>query len=409
MANVKKLTRILDKLVQVGPFYLDQTLRSYVTENKEYRLYFDKDDQNDPTATTYAAFSYFSSGIYKTEEVRKTDILIVAGGGGGSAGNISGGSGGGEVIVVEGAELPAGSYVIEVGAGGAGGNPTNYMNLPISGTGVNTGLGANGNPTVFRKIESGSPRLQATGGGVGGFRKSDNQGTPGGSGGGAGGADYSNQGTGSSLNQGSITTSHADLAGIIATDFYGGTVTKYGNVGGDSDAFVLATLANADDYYNSGGGGGAGGVGQNGNDDRAGNGGDGISIPWVNEVFQKIYKFNGDVYWGAGGGGAAGADNEPGNGGLGGGGGGAAYRQLGTGSPESQIYWNGLGGKQGYNNGYDSAYLVGGAGGQNTGSGAGGCIAVDQSVGTHIHRPIEFGPNGGSGFVLVRVSMTDTV
>ena len=78
----RKLTRILDKLVQVGPSYLDQTLRSYATENKEYRLYEDK--PNDPSANTFAVFSFFSSGIYKTEEPRVVDILLVGGGGGGS-------------------------------------------------------------------------------------------------------------------------------------------------------------------------------------------------------------------------------------------------------------------------------------------------------------------------------------
>ena len=136
-------------------------------------------------------------------------------------------------------------------------------------------------------------------------------------------------------------------------------------------------------------------------------GGDGTTIDWVNEVFSKVYKFNGDIYWGSGGGGSAGADKEPGNGGLGGGGGGASYRQLLAGSPDAEIFWNGKGGVAGYNPGYDSSYLKGGAGGQNTGSGAGGSTAIDLAVGSHIHRTLGQGPNGGSGFVLIRVAMKD--
>ena len=407
MANVRKLTRILDKLVQVGPGYLDQTLRSYITENKEYRLYYDKDDQNDPDANTYAVFSYFSSGVYKTEEERETDILIVAGGGGGSVGNISGGSGGGEVIEIQKAILPAGSYVISVGAGGAGATPTpiaTTLPVPISA------VGGVGNDSYFKKnTDPAANTVVATGGGVGGFRKIDVNAEDGGSGGGAGGADKDslNLGTNNPFYEGASTVSDPNLATIMSNDYYGGTVVKYGNQGGNSDAYTLSGLSDPDDYYNAGGGGGAGGPGEIGNDNKAGNGGDGTTIDWVNEVFSKVYKFNGDIYWGSGGGGAAGESKEPGNGGLGGGGGGASYRQLVAGSPETDIYWNGKGGEAGYNPGYDASYLKGGAGGQNTGSGAGGSTALDSSVGSHIHRTLAQGPNGGSGFVLIRVAMKD--
>jgi hypothetical protein len=408
MANVRKLTRILDKLVQVGPGYLDQTLRSYITENREYRLYYDKDDQNDPDANTYAVFSYFSSGVYKTEEERETDILIVAGGGGGSVGNISGGSGGGEVIEIRKALLPAGSYVISVGAGGAGGKPI-QDNSTMATISVDA-IGGIGNDSYFKKnTDPAANTVVATGGGTGGFRKTDVKAENGGSGGGAGGADKDslNLGSGSGFYEGASTVSDLNLATIMSNDYYGGTVVKYGNQGGDSDAYTLSALSDPDDYYNSGGGGGAGAVGELGNDSKAGNGGDGTTIDWVNEVFSKVYKFNGDIYWGSGGGGAAGESKEPGNGGIGGGGGGASYRQLLAGSPDIDIFWNGKGGVSGYNPGYDASYLKGGAGGQNTGSGAGGSNAIFNDVPAHIHRILSQGPNGGSGFVLIRVSMKD--
>lgn len=406
MANVRKLTRILDKLVQVGPGYLDQTLRSYITENKEYRLYEDK--PNDPDANTYAVFSYFSSGIYKTEEERETDILIVAGGGGGSVGNIAGGSGGGEVIVIEKAILPAGAYVITVGAGGAGGAPTSN-NALLNATISADAIGGIGNDSSFRKnTDDATMTVKATGGGAGGFRKTDVNADEGGSGGGAGGADSTNSSIGQSYNQGAGIISDTNLGPIISNDYYQGTVSKFGNTGGDSDAYNLQiNPTDVDDYYNAGGGGGAGAAGEIGGDNKAGNGGDGVTIDWVNEVFSKVYKFNGDIYWGSGGGGAAGADKEPGNGGLGGGGGGSSYRQLLPGSPDADIFWNGKGGLSGYNPGYDASYMKGGAGGQNTGSGAGGSTAIDLAVGTHIHRTLSQGPNGGSGFVLIRVAMRD--
>lgn len=416
MSNVKKLTRILDKLVQVGPSYLDQTLRSYVTENKEYRLYYDNDDPNHPNANTYAVFSYFSSGTYKTEVARETDILIVAGGGGGSIGNASGGSGGGEVIEIRNALLPPGEYVITIGAGGAG--ATNIVNAGSAPIATVDGRGSPGNDSSIHKTPM-TNRIVAKGGGVGGFRQIDTLALDGGSGGGAGGADSGTQPAGgSNWYQGASPISHTVsgeetsqymLNGYLGDNIVTGLVQNYGELGGDSDAYAMGTLSTTD-TYTPGGGGGAATVGQTGTDTKGGDGGDGISIPWVNEVFNKVYKFNGDIHWGAGGGASCLADKEPGNGGLGGGGGGASFKQLGASAAETEIYWNGKGGLSGYNPGYDSAYLKGGAGGQNTGSGAGGsCGTVVSDVGAHIHRTLTQGPNGGSGFVLIRVRMNDIV
>lgn len=427
MSNVKKLTRILDKLIQVGPSYLDQTLRSYVTENKEYRLYTDYHPDSHPggegTANTYAVFSYFSSGTYKTEVARETDILIVAGGGGGTIGNASGGSGGGEVIEIRNAVLPAGEYVITIGAGGAGASNPGAPAVGQAPIAATEAQGNVGNDSSVHKTPM-TNRIVAKGGGVGGYRQYDTNASVGGSGGGAGGADHDpgNVGIqpagGSPFYQGAGIHSHTVageetsqymLTGYLGDNVTTGLVQNYGEPGGDSDAYALGTVSTTD-TYTPGGGGGAAEAGKSGTDTKGGDGGDGVSIDWVNEVFNKVYKFNGNIHWAAGGGASCLADKEPGNGGLGGGGGGASFNQLGASAAETEIYWNGKGGLSGFNPGYDAAFLKGGAGGQNTGSGAGGsCGTIASNVGNHIHRTITQGPNGGSGFVLIRVRMNDIV
>jgi len=432
----RKLTRILDKLVQVGPSYLDQTLRSYATENKEYRLYEDK--PNDPTANTYAVFSFFSSGIYKAEEPKVVDMLLVGGGGGGSIGNLAGGSGGGGVVEIKNALLPAGTYKITIGAGGAGGitEPTllasGINNVINPDDGINQAQGSSGSDTSFETL-AGDEKITALGGGPGGFRKQDTIPVSGGSGGGAGGADDGDTtsmigqisdidtSVTTAITNGYLRPSAGDTMFTNYADQIGGydnatlladmNITKhFGNSGGNSDAYGTSGTAT----YSAGGGGGAGVAGEKGNDFRGGNGGDGISLEWVNEVFQKVYKFNGDIFWGAGGGGAAAADKEPGAGGKGGGGGGAAYRV--TGNTPGEIFNNGKRGELGYNEGYDGYRLKGGAGGQNTGSGAGGSCTIGSAVytpwGTILDisaflTALEKGNNGGSGFALIRVHMSD--
>lgn len=414
----RKLTKILDKLVQVGPSYLDQTLRSYVTENKEYRIYDDK--PNDPDANTYAIFSFFSSGIFKAEEPRIVDILLVGGGGGGSVGNMSGGSGGGNVVEIKKCLLPPGSYKITIGAGGAGGM-NDAADLSSTGSHQVSAQGAVGNQTIFETI-SGTQSIYALGGGAGGLRKSDLAPTDGGCGGGAGGVDdaaLSPDGA-TTLTDPATTTwvSNGYLRPPDATDTIFnltdipyeadfGEVTVYGEPGGDSDDVG----ADATNTYSAGGGGGAGQPGEHGIGDKAGNGGDGISIDWVNEVFNRVYKFNGDIYWAGGGGGAGAANKDPGNGGRGGGGGGGGYND--TGSTPNEVFRNGKRGELGYNQGYDAYLLKGGAGGQNTGSGAGGTSAVFDNAGAPWdladQNALLQGNNGGSGYALVRVHMKEPI
>ena len=398
MSEPKKLTRIIDKLVQVGPKYLDQTLRKYVTENTEYRLY------TDTANNTYAVFSYFSSGTFVTERNRTVDILMIGGGGGSTIGNVSGGSGGGEVVSIRGATLTPDSYVIEVGAGGAGGTNTSNT-FPASAT-ANTARGAVGNSSTFR--DSGASKvITVLGGGAGGHRNEDVYPSDGGCGGGAGGADLDTSGQIQNQNNsyaaGGANTSHSSVTSLISNSalFFSGTVERFGNNGGNSDAFIN-TYNNGDPAtYHGGGGGGAGQTGIASTDDEGGNGGDGVNLTWVDEVFQNIYKVNTKLYWAAGGGGAATQEKEPGDGGQGGGGGGAAHKQAAN--TAMQTFTEGKGGIRGWNDGYNSFELLGGAGAKNTGSGAGGSHHVPTTMDSRIYRDLTQGNHGGSGFVMLRV------
>lgn len=396
MATAKKLTRVLDKLVQVGASYLDQSLRSYVTENREYRLY------TDANANTYAVFSYFTSGNFIIEEQRNVDMFLVSGGGGSTIGNVSGGSGGGEVVSIRNMSLPANEYLIEIGAGGAGAFISTFNFPSAPGAGEQT-IGFNGNDTSFKTYQSANT-ITVLGGGVGGHRNQNTYPTVGGSGGGAGGADTDViqliQNLQDPYAAGAANTSNSTVVEAVTNGYFGGDVTRYGNNGGDSDAYNNVYDVNDPATYNAGGGGGAGQVGFVGTDYKGGQGGDGISIDWVNEVFKHVYKSDHNIFWGGGGGGAATTDKEPGNGGKGGGGGGAGVRQ--SGNTDLETYFNGLGGVDGWNDGFDSSRLRGGSGAKNTGGGAGGSMAIGSLAHGH-DATLTQGENGGSGFLLIRV------
>ena len=68
-----------------------------------------------------------------------------------------------------------------------------------------------------------------------------------------------------------------------------------------------------------------------------------------------------------------------------------------------QTFTEGKGGLRGWNDGYDSFELLGGAGAKNTGSGAGGSHHVPTSMDSRIYRDLTQGNHGGSGFVMLRV------
>lgn len=407
------LTKVLDKLVQVGPGYLDQTLRTFITDNRHVKFYTDTVNNK-----SYAVFAFFSSGSLVLKEEKKADLLIVGGGGGSSIGNLSGGSGAGAVVMIEDAMLPAEEFTVGVGAGGAGATVALWAEQYSSGD----GLGSVGGDSYFEVTLGSTDTIIAKGGGVGGYKRVETMGLPGGSGGGSGGAERDPAGalvnvsisptpTGSGVDYGDGLPAIVDatVTTAIANKYFTGNVYSYGNEGGWADpwyydpAYVASAGGNA--TYHPGGGGGAGAVGGGGDDTKGGDGGNGVTIPWVNEVFREAFHFNGDIYWGGGGGGSSASDEEPGNGGLGGGGGGASVRNSGDINTAEKLYYNGHGGIRGINNGYDADNLLGGAGGQNTGGGAGG--STNLTTGTYGLIENTQGNHGGSGFVLVRVHLDD--
>jgi hypothetical protein len=182
---------------------------------------------------------------FTTTETLICDILVV--GGGGSGGVYGGGGGGGDAIYISSSTLLAGTYTVNVGAGGVG----------VSGGGVGGVYikGNNGYNTTITSSVSGFTTITACGGGGGGAYSiapnaapfisgvSSGGGGGGGNGAGATGNNLSgNGGSGNSFNAGggggavgSGGTSTSILGGIGGTGL-GCTITgglvKYGGGGG---------------------------------------------------------------------------------------------------------------------------------------------------------------------------------
>jgi hypothetical protein len=229
--------------------------------------------------------------------VSAVEVLIVAGGGGGGA--FGGGGGGGGVIYKGSHTLSQTSSVsVTVGNGGAGSGG----NAP----------GANGGNSVF-------DALIAFGGGGGGTRGPDLQGTPGSNGGCGGGGSPSDLG---------VLGAGGDSDYIFPKQGYdGGSEINYG--------------------WGGSGGGGAGGVGIGGNANVGGNGGSGFSssITGILEYFAGggggcSYSGN-PVGQGGVGGGGAGVNSGNGNHGVnnkGGGGGGSGFAGVGGNGGSGVVY-----------------------------------------------------------------------
>ena len=237
------------------------------------------------------------SGVFvNTINNLSVQYLLVGGGGGAPGyGGSDGGGGGAGGFVTGTTTLPIGTYHIEVGKGGAGGN----YNLRAAGYahdgehGTSPGARNGGDSKFYQFTAFGGGAGSLAGSGVGGAGN-------GGSGG--GGTDGSNsKGPGSSLN-------------------------GQGNAGG--------TGAGSGNGKAGGGGGGAGGVGGNGTNGNGGNGGAGLASSISGSSVTYAGGGGGCVYTGtsgtggSGGGGAAksynAGDGVSGTDGLGGGGGAVA-------------------------------------------------------------------------------------
>ena len=237
------------------------------------------------------------SGVFvNTINNLSVQYLLVGGGGGAPGyGGSDGGGGGGGGFLTGTTKLPIGTYHIEVGKGGAGGN----YNLRAAGYahdgehGTSPGARNGGDSKFYQFTAFGGGAGSLAGSGVGGAGD-------GGSGG--GGTDGSNsKGPGSSIN-------------------------GQGNAGG--------TGAGSGNGKAGGGGGGAGGVGGNGTNGNGGNGGAGLASSISGSSVTYAGGGGGVVYTGtsgsggSGGGGAAksynAGDGVSGTDGLGGGGGAVA-------------------------------------------------------------------------------------
>jgi len=169
-------------------------------------------------------------GVFRTNKDMTIDFLLVGGGGGsaaaeGSYGN-SGAGGGGGIVEGSGFSLSAGSYVVEVGAGGVATNTTT--------------VGGTGGDTTFASVT-------AKGGG--------------------GGADYGSVGADGGCGGGGSNSTTAGGATIQSSQNGGiSNITQFGFAGGAGGQYNS-------DPRGGGGGGGAGGAGGTAAAAGGGNGG----------------------------------------------------------------------------------------------------------------------------------------
>ena len=290
------------------------------------------------TTTTWTVTNAGTSG--------QIEYLIVAGGGGG--GMDMGGGGGGGGVVYGTTTVTAGSYGMNIGAGGWG--------APAAGTGRPDGGGIQPNQHQFTIPATAGNDSYITGFGIGTVRAY---------GGGIGGSSYYQYTPGA-------TGGNGGCGGGASGYSDGGTRDGGSGTGGQG----YAGGRGGGQYY-SGGGGGAGGIG----------------------TWSTLYSCGGNgfysdilgvgYYWGGGGGGS-GYSIWGGSGGLGGGGGGAVGTTYG-----GRGYNNGSPGGGGDVN--SQTNKPGGNGGPNTGGGGGG--------GSHYNSNNK-GGDGGSGIIIVRYPIT---
>jgi len=301
-------------------------------------------------SSNYKYLSFVHSGESETQtsytvnfpENTECDILLVGGGGGGGQQNAGGGGAGGLVLIQN--FQANGSYTINVGKGGNGGNGAIHVG----------GNGSVGNNTTFIKSDN-SVIITANGGGGGGGGGAFQPiiATNGGSGGGGGWA--SANGTQTQKSQSQI--------GIISPAIINQFGENGGHGGGDGNSFP------------GGGGGGAGGTGATSTSNTTGqNGGLGIDRVGTFIFSEKFSSSIGDNGWFAGGGGSGGD-----------------------------------GTSDGYGNGGSTLYGGGGGNGDGIGRGINGINGTGGGGGSIRDPSATLGGNGGSGIVLIRYKLKQTV
>ena len=333
-----------------------------------------------PTNTVH---TFFTPGSFVAPTSLTISFLLVGGGGGGGTDN-GGGGGGGEVVVGTSYPLPAATYAITVGNGGAGGHgdyngqaragkagyPSTFNSLTARG-------GGGGGSCA---MSSGQPRMIGTG--------PLGQGQVGNGGGGSGVVD----------GEGSLNGYDAPATGSPTP-----TVTYYGgNNGGDG-------TGPSGGSFSAGGGAGAGGNGNDGGypGGTYGNGGVGVENSILGSPF----------WFGGGGGGGGYYDSAPTAqtcaGGRGGGGGGAEGYSPGDRNVLGEAGADVLGNMIGYDatdiSGPEAKYETtqpnrGGAGGGGcgaSGSGGGGGGDIRSAGPPASPNRGGMGGAGGSGIVVI--------
>ena len=226
--------------------------------------------------------------------------ILIVGGGGGAGYDGGGGGGGGGVIYYSNVSIPAGSYTVTVGGGGAAatGNATNGVNggnSSISGLGLSTALGGAGGMDGHALSVT---ALTGGCGGGGGFSQNPDIGIV---------APLGYGTVGQGFNGGAAYYNSAGGGGGGAGDIGGNAANALGGNGGIG---IINNISGTNTYY---GGGGAGGS-WNGTGGTGGLGGGGNA---GGSVAGSHGGTSGTVNTGGGGGGNGFADTAPGSGGSG--------------------------------------------------------------------------------------------
>jgi len=268
------------------------------------------------TSGTDRIHAFYTSGTF-VSNVPLTVRYLVVGGGGGGGSDMGGGGGAGGYLAATNYTLPAGTYTITVGSGGAGG-PAGTAQIAgakgtdssITGTGVNiVALGGGGGGSSY--YGGNGPSTSGGSGGGGGANYGGSLGTAGqgnsgassigayypGGGGGAGAAGVTNPATGGiGISNDILGTSYFWAGGgggsgytVIGGDggaggggggavgvTVGGSGLNQGAPGGGGSTVSQANAPGGDAGANTGGGGGGGSHYNSGN--KGGNGGSGIVV-----------------------------------------------------------------------------------------------------------------------------------
>ena len=220
--------------------------------------------------------TFTTTGSFTANSAITIRYLVVAGGGGGGS-DMGGGGGAGGYLAADTYVLPAGTYTITVGAGGAGalagaaqaaaspGTNSSIVGGAVSIIATGGGGGASCHDRSTSPALSGGSGGGASGGAVTGGNGTTNQGFPGGNsgiqwymagGGGAGGRGYSNAGHGGNGLYNDITGTGYYWAGGGGGSGYT-SIGGNGGLGGGGGGGVGSTTGGSGINNGSAGGGGA--------------------------------------------------------------------------------------------------------------------------------------------------------